>query len=176
MSIPLSTARFPASLGADNQSPKEQKWGSGHSFHDGSARCWPLFLSKDGEIYISNLCMRLCAQTVSCQHNPIVTMSQSHRPQTSTTIMPHAQKQLQTLELSKRTQQLVELEHKYTVGGFRPMPAFFVEGKGAKLWVRLTVNPYSITIDQMKLKLLTPESLRMLMGKNTLISLQCFRP
>jgi hypothetical protein len=109
-------------------------------------------------------------------HRYNLTISQSHRPQTSTTIMPHAQKQLQTLALSKRTQQLVELEHKYTAGGFRPMPAFFVEGKGAKLWVRLTVIPYRITIDQMKLKLLTPGSLRMLMGKNTLISLPCFRP
>jgi hypothetical protein len=50
--------------------------------------------------------------------------------------MPHAQKQLQVLALSKKTQDLVALEHKYTAGGFKPMPAFFVEGKGAKLWVR----------------------------------------
>jgi hypothetical protein len=50
--------------------------------------------------------------------------------------MPSLQKQLQPLALSKKTQDLVELEHKYTAGGFKPMPAFFVEGKGAKLWVR----------------------------------------
>ncbi|RDL32479.1 uncharacterized protein BP5553_08935 [Venustampulla echinocandica] len=48
--------------------------------------------------------------------------------------MPHLQKQLKPLALSKQTQELVDLEHKYTAGGFRPMPAFFVEGKGAKLW------------------------------------------
>lgn len=50
--------------------------------------------------------------------------------------MHHAQKQLQALALSKKTQELVALEHKYTAGGFKPMPAFFVEGKGARLWVR----------------------------------------
>jgi ornithine--oxo-acid transaminase len=51
--------------------------------------------------------------------------------------MPHVQKQLKKLELSKKTLELVELEHKYTAGGFKPLPAFFVEGKGAKLWVRV---------------------------------------
>ena len=48
--------------------------------------------------------------------------------------MPHAQKQLKKLSLSKETQELVQLEHKYCAGGFQPLPVFFVEGKGAKLW------------------------------------------
>ena len=45
-------------------------------------------------------------------------------------------KQLTKLALSEKTQELIELEHKYSAGGFQPLPAFFVEGKGAKLWVR----------------------------------------
>lgn len=44
------------------------------------------------------------------------------------------QAQLQALELSPRTQELVQLEHDYQAGAFRPLPAFFAEGKGAKLW------------------------------------------
>lgn len=52
--------------------------------------------------------------------------------------MPHAQKQLVRLALSKETERLVQLEHKHCVGGFQPLPAFFVEGKGAKLWVSRT--------------------------------------
>jgi hypothetical protein len=43
--------------------------------------------------------------------------------------MPHVQKQLKTMGLSKKTLELVELEHKYADGGFKPLPAFFVEGK-----------------------------------------------
>ncbi|OQV08963.1 hypothetical protein CLAIMM_13158 [Cladophialophora immunda] len=48
--------------------------------------------------------------------------------------MPHAQKQLEKLVLSKKTEELLRLEHKYCAGGFQPLPAFFVEAKGAKLW------------------------------------------
>jgi ornithine--oxo-acid transaminase len=43
--------------------------------------------------------------------------------------MPHVQKQLKKPELSKKTLELVDLEHKYTTGGFKPLPAFFVKGK-----------------------------------------------
>jgi hypothetical protein len=43
--------------------------------------------------------------------------------------MPHVQKQLKTLELSKKTLELVELEHKYTAGGFKPLPAFSSKAK-----------------------------------------------
>jgi hypothetical protein len=70
--------------------------------------------------------------------------------------MPHVQKQLKTLELSKKTLELVELEHKYTAGGFKPLPAFFVEGKGAKLWVRIKFNLIPLYIsEEIKSQLLT---------------------
>jgi ornithine--oxo-acid transaminase len=62
--------------------------------------------------------------------------------------MPHVQKQLKTLELSKKTLEPVELEHKYTAGGFKPLPAFFVEGKGAKLWVRIKFNLMPLYISE----------------------------
>jgi hypothetical protein len=45
------------------------------------------------------------------------------------------QKQLKKLVLSEKTQELLRLEHKYAAGGFKPLPVFFVEAKGAKLWV-----------------------------------------
>ncbi|EXJ86204.1 hypothetical protein A1O1_06574 [Capronia coronata CBS 617.96] len=38
------------------------------------------------------------------------------------------------LELSPQTQKLLQLEQKYVAGGFEPVPAFFVKGKGSKLW------------------------------------------
>ncbi|EXJ80899.1 hypothetical protein A1O3_07187 [Capronia epimyces CBS 606.96] len=38
------------------------------------------------------------------------------------------------LELSSRTQKLLQLERQYVAGGFEPVPAFFVKGKGSKLW------------------------------------------
>jgi hypothetical protein len=62
--------------------------------------------------------------------------------------MPLVQKQLKTLELSKKTLELVELDHKYTAGGFKPLPAFFVERKGAKLWVRIKCNPMPLYISK----------------------------
>jgi hypothetical protein len=89
--------------------------------------------------------------------------------------MPHAQKQLQTLALSKKTQELVALEHKYTAGGFKPMPAFFVEGKGAKLWVKFTDIPCQIDIGQDYLAMLTLGPIRMSMEKNISILSPCFR-
>ncbi|MCJ1385857.1 hypothetical protein MMC17_008981 [Xylographa soralifera] len=46
--------------------------------------------------------------------------------------MPHAL--LGGLELSEKTKELLEIENSFVVGGFSSLPAFFVRGKGAKLW------------------------------------------
>jgi len=45
-----------------------------------------------------------------------------------------------SLELSERTKELVRLERQYVAGGFEPVPAFFVRGKGSKLWVSEVCN------------------------------------
>jgi hypothetical protein len=39
------------------------------------------------------------------------------------------------LQLSRTTATLLQREDDFTVGGFTPLPAFFVKGKGARLWV-----------------------------------------
>lgn len=39
------------------------------------------------------------------------------------------------LQLSRATTTLLQREDDFTVGGFTPLPAFFVKGKGARLWV-----------------------------------------
>jgi len=44
-------------------------------------------------------------------------------------------KKLKPLALSQQTQDLLRLEHQYTAGGFKPLPAFIIEGKGCKVWV-----------------------------------------
>jgi hypothetical protein len=38
--------------------------------------------------------------------------------------------------LSKASQIMLDIEARYTVGGFTPLPGFMDSGKGAKLWVR----------------------------------------
>jgi hypothetical protein len=42
--------------------------------------------------------------------------------------------------LSKASQNLLDIEARYTVGGFTPLPGFMDRGKGAKLWVREYCN------------------------------------
>jgi hypothetical protein len=37
--------------------------------------------------------------------------------------------------LSKASQKLLDIEARYAVGGFTPLPGFMDRGKGAKLWV-----------------------------------------
>lgn len=54
---------------------------------------------------------------------------------TATQEQPQKQKQLTKFTISARTRELIDLELKYCAGGFQPRPAFFVRGKGAKLWV-----------------------------------------
>lgn len=39
------------------------------------------------------------------------------------------------LRLSPRVKELLELEARYTAGGFEPMPYFFEKGEGSLLWV-----------------------------------------
>lgn len=54
---------------------------------------------------------------------------------TLTATQEQPQKQLTKFAISAKTQELIDLELKYCAGGFQPLPAFFVRGKGAKLWV-----------------------------------------
>ena len=46
-----------------------------------------------------------------------------------------------TLALTELTRELLHIEEQFAVGGFTPLPAFFVHGKGAKLWVGRHVTP-----------------------------------
>jgi hypothetical protein len=39
------------------------------------------------------------------------------------------------LTLSPRVKELLDLESRFTVGGFDPMPYFFEKGQGSLLWV-----------------------------------------
>lgn len=41
-----------------------------------------------------------------------------------------------SIKLTPKSQHLLDLEAKYTIGGFTPLPAFMESGKGAQLWVR----------------------------------------
>lgn len=51
------------------------------------------------------------------------------------------QKQLTKYTLSAKTRELIDLEYKYCAGGFQPLPAFFVRGKGCRLWVSISTDP-----------------------------------
>lgn len=54
---------------------------------------------------------------------------------TDSTGMAPAEVQRKQVVLSKAAQHLLDIEAKYTVGGFTPLPGFFDSGKGAQLWV-----------------------------------------
>lgn len=45
------------------------------------------------------------------------------------------------LRLSPRVKELLELEARFTAGGFEPMPYFFEKGEGSLLWVSKDEGP-----------------------------------
>lgn len=64
---------------------------------------------------------------------------------TTTQTQTQTQKQLKKLAISAKTQELIDLELKYCAGGFQPLPAFFVRGKGCRLWVSRTSDSFHST-------------------------------
>lgn len=62
--------------------------------------------------------------------------------------MTQTAKPLKKLEISAKTQELIDMELQYCAGGFQPLPAFFVRGKGCKLWVKSKARCQAVALDE----------------------------